>query len=55
MTLLKAGARWADNPAEVANASDIVITCLPDTPDVKQVLLGTNGVINRRKSGSYLH
>jgi 3-hydroxyisobutyrate dehydrogenase-like beta-hydroxyacid dehydrogenase len=32
------------SPAEVARESEIVITMLPDTPDVEQVLLGRNGV-----------
>lgn len=27
--LLEGGAKWADTPAELARASDIVITCLP--------------------------
>lgn len=35
----------AKNPAEVARASEVVITMLPDTPDVERVLLGDNGVI----------
>lgn len=33
------------SPAEVARASEIVITMLPDTPDVERVLLGQNGVL----------
>jgi 2-hydroxy-3-oxopropionate reductase len=32
------------SPAEVARASEIVITMLPDTPDVERVLLGEGGV-----------
>lgn len=31
-------------PAEVARASEVVITMLPDTPDVERVLLGAGGV-----------
>jgi 3-hydroxyisobutyrate dehydrogenase len=44
-SLLSEGATWADNPAEVASVSDVVITCVPDTPDIKSVLLGEYGVI----------
>ncbi|GAG92465.1 unnamed protein product, partial [marine sediment metagenome] len=49
--LLSEGATWADSPAEVTNNSDVVITCVPDTPDVKQVLLGENGVIEAARDG----
>ena len=38
-------ANVAKNPAEVARTSEVVITMLPDTPDVERVLLGDNGVI----------
>jgi 3-hydroxyisobutyrate dehydrogenase-like beta-hydroxyacid dehydrogenase len=44
-SILSQGATWADNPAEVASVSDVVITCVPDTPDVRSVLLGEYGVI----------
>ncbi|MHC4192849.1 MAG: NAD(P)-dependent oxidoreductase, partial [Planctomycetota bacterium] len=49
--LLSEGAVWADSPAEVTKNSDVVITCVPDTPDVKQVLLGENGVIETAREG----
>jgi 3-hydroxyisobutyrate dehydrogenase len=49
-TLLAGGARWANTPAEVAKCSDVVITCLPDTPDVKTVLIGDNGVVTASKN-----
>ncbi len=49
--LLAAGAAWADTPAETAKNSNIVITCLPDTPDVQQVLFGDKGVIEAAKPG----
>ncbi len=42
--LLEQGALWADTPAEAAERADFVITCLPNTPDVQQVLLGPDGV-----------
>ncbi|MBX6764953.1 MAG: NAD(P)-binding domain-containing protein, partial [Rubrobacteraceae bacterium] len=32
------GAQLAESPREVANNSDVVITMLPDSPDVRQVV-----------------
>ncbi|MHA6687619.1 2-hydroxy-3-oxopropionate reductase [Mesorhizobium sp. A556] len=40
------------SPAEVAHATDIVITMLPDTPDVERVLLGKNGVLEGIAKGA---
>lgn len=37
-------AQVVGTPAEVARASEVVITMLPDTPDVERVLLGAGGV-----------
>lgn len=39
------------SPAEVARLSEIVITMLPDTPDVERVLLGQNGVLDGISAG----
>jgi len=36
---LKAGARWADSPRAVAEASDVVFTSLPEPKDVEAVAL----------------
>jgi len=41
----------AASPAEVARVSEIVITMLPDTPDVERVLLGQNGVLEGLAAG----
>ena len=49
--LIAGGAAWGNSPADVAKDSNIVITCLPDTPDVEQVLLGQKGVIEAAKPG----
>jgi len=43
--LLGAGARAAATPKEVAAASEIVITMLPDAPDVVEVALGAGGIV----------
>jgi 2-hydroxy-3-oxopropionate reductase len=42
--LVAAGAERAGSAAEVARASDVIITMLPDTPDVERVVLGDDGV-----------
>ncbi|HKW01395.1 MAG TPA: NAD(P)-dependent oxidoreductase [Vicinamibacterales bacterium] len=43
--LVALGARAGTSPADVARGSSIVITMLPDTPDVERVLEGPDGVI----------
>ncbi len=41
------GANVASSPAEVAAASDIIVTCVSDTPDVLEVVLGEEtGIIS---------
>ncbi len=41
--LVAGGAVEAANPAAVAAASDVVITCLPDAPQVEEALFGARG------------
>ena len=50
--LVGVGATRADGPAEVAAASDVTITMLPDTADVREVALGAGGVIEGARAGS---
>ncbi len=50
--LAEAGASRAESGAEVAAASDIVVTMLPDTPDVELVLFGEGGVASGAAAGS---
>ena len=45
------GAIAATSPKQVAEQSDLVITCLPDSPDVEAVVLGENGVLAGARSG----
>jgi 2-hydroxy-3-oxopropionate reductase len=52
--LVAAGAVAAATPADVASASDVVITMLPDTPDVEQVVLGPAGVASAPRPGLIL-
>ncbi len=42
--LIKMGAKLAASPAAIAAAGEIIITMLPDTPEVEAVLFGENGV-----------
>jgi 3-hydroxyisobutyrate dehydrogenase len=49
--VISAGAVWANSPAEAAKNADVVITCVTDTPDVKNVLLGKNGIIEAAREG----
>ena len=48
------GAQTANSPKEVAAMSDVIITMLPNSPHVKEVALGENGVIDGAKSGAIL-
>ncbi|WNK19968.1 2-hydroxy-3-oxopropionate reductase [Halomonas piscis] len=43
--LKEKGANVVDNPKAVAEQSEIIITMVPDTPDVEKVLFGEDGVI----------
>ena len=40
------GATAAASPREVAERSDVIITVVTDSPDVRQVVLGEQGVIH---------
>ena len=45
------GASPASSPRAVAEDSDIIITCVSDTPDVEAVILGDEGVIHGASAG----
>lgn len=49
--LVAAGASAAATPRELAAQVDLVITMLPNSPEVRQVILGKNGVIEGAKAG----
>lgn len=49
--LVSEGATRAASPAEVARQVDVVFTNLPDSPDVEQVVLGGNGIIEGAHPG----
>jgi len=46
------GVKTATTPKEVAEKTDVVITMLPNSPHVKEVVLGVNGVIHGAKPGA---
>ena len=50
--LVESGAESATSPAELAGVSDVVVTMLPDTPDVDHVMLGGDGVVAGAPAGS---
>jgi 2-hydroxy-3-oxopropionate reductase len=49
--LQREGAKSASSPAEVAAQVDVMVTNLPDSPDVEQVVLGEQGIIQAAKDG----
>lgn len=50
--LIARGGREFFSPKEVAQRADIIMTMLPDTPDVEKVLFSENGVAEGLKLGS---
>lgn len=49
--LVSLGASEAESPQQVAVASELVITNLPDSPDVEAVVLGSEGVLEGASAG----
>jgi 3-hydroxyisobutyrate dehydrogenase len=50
--LLELGAAEVASPGDVARASDVVIACLPDSPQVAEVLFGPAGLAEGFAAGS---
>lgn len=50
--LAEAGAKTASSSKELAQQSDVVITMLPDSPEVENVVSGTDGVLDGIPSGA---
>ena len=44
LPLAELGASRAESPAEAARGADAVLTCVSDTPDLEQIILGPDGV-----------
>ncbi len=51
-TLVAEGARAAKTPRETAERSDVILICVPDSPDVERVVLGEDGVIHATRPGT---
>jgi 2-hydroxy-3-oxopropionate reductase len=52
--LVALGAEGAKSGRETAQKSDVIITMLPNSPDVKAAILGKDGVIEGVKSGTII-
>jgi 3-hydroxyisobutyrate dehydrogenase-like beta-hydroxyacid dehydrogenase len=52
--LISAGAKWADSPKAVAQASDLVITMVTDSGASEEVICGKNGVLEGAHPGLIL-
>jgi len=51
-SLLDGGATWADSPAAVAGACEVVATCLPGPREMEAVCLGPGGILEGVKPGA---
>jgi len=52
--LVQAGARAASSVDDVVKAADIILTCLPMSPDVEGLYLGPGGLIEKARPGTIL-
>ena len=52
--MVRLGAYPASSVAEVTDASDVVLTCLPDLSAVEEVFLGDGGIVASARSGLLL-
>jgi len=50
--IVAAGAEVASSPKDAASRADVVITMLPDGPQVEQVVLGPDGVLEGARRGT---
>ena len=46
------GAQEADSPADVASKCQVIITMLPNLPQVREVCLGENGILEMAGAGA---
>lgn len=51
-SLIAAGAEWAPTAQDAADGAACVCLCVPDTPDVEEVLFGEEGVIHGTAPGT---
>lgn len=50
-SIRSAGASWADSPADLARNSDVVVTIVTNSPDVRQVMVGEGGILEGAHAG----
>jgi 3-hydroxyisobutyrate dehydrogenase-like beta-hydroxyacid dehydrogenase len=50
--LLDAGAAWADAPAAVARACEVIAKCLPGPAEMEKVCLGPDGLVDAVREGA---
>jgi 2-hydroxy-3-oxopropionate reductase len=50
--LVEAGGRGADSAAEAVRDADVIITIVPDSPDVEEVTGGDDGIFAHAKAGA---
>jgi 3-hydroxyisobutyrate dehydrogenase len=49
---LAGGATWADTPADAARGNELILSSVPGPPEVEQVALGKNGVLEGAARGA---
>lgn len=52
--LLDRGAKWADSPAQAAADAEVIFICVPDTPDVQDVVNGKDGILSAARAGQMI-
>ncbi len=52
--LVSAGAQKGESPCQVAEECEVIITMLPNSPQVEEVITGKNGVLEGAKPGSVI-
>ncbi len=50
--IVKAGAQAGESPKDVAAKTEVIIAMLPNSPQVKEVVLGENGIIEGARRGA---
>ena len=52
--IINEGASWAKSPQDAAAEAEIIVTCVSDTPDVEEIILGEYGIIHSALRGSII-
>ena len=48
----KIGGKFIPNPSDISKFTKIILTNLPNTKDVENIIIGENGIINNLQIGS---